>query len=115
MVDDERAALAVIKRQLEELGYRVQSAPGAVEALAAAGRSDAAIDLLVSDVVMPDQSGPELAKALLAIHPNIRILFISGYPGDALKSPLLDPTRNLLSKPFKSESLARKIREILDA
>ena len=65
---------------------------------------------------MPGLSGPELARALLASRPQMRVLFVSGYPDEAMASQgILEPDASFLQKPFTPEILARKIREILDA
>jgi signal transduction histidine kinase/CheY-like chemotaxis protein len=113
LVEDEPAARTLVRRQLERLGYRVTPAANAEEAIALAADPD--IDLLVTDVVMPGLSGPELAQKLRATHPGLPVMFISGNPGQDVSSSLLDPERNLLRKPFRSEALARMIREILSA
>ena len=71
--------------------------------------------MLLTDVVMPGLSGPELARRLMASRPRLRVLYVSGYPDEAMASQgLLEPDASFLQKPFTPETLARRVREILD-
>ena len=69
------------------------------------------IDLLVTDVMMPETSGPEAARAILALRPHLKVLFVSGYSAEQL--PAVGEGTHFLSKPFSREELAQKIREVL--
>jgi two-component system, cell cycle sensor histidine kinase and response regulator CckA len=115
LAEDEDAVRALARETLEGKGYRVLEARNGVEALATA-RSAGWIDLLVTDVVMPQMGGGELARQLQAERPGIKVLFISGYPDDALvRHGVLEGSAPLLPKPFSLTEFARKVREILDA
>ncbi len=115
LVEDDGAVREVSRSALEAKGYRVQAAESAEHAICLV--TDAfAPDLLITDVVMPGESGLELADRLQAEHPELHLLFISGYAEDSvLSNPLVDPLRNLLSKPFTPDQLLRKVREVLDS
>ena len=79
-------------------------------------RSVDGVDLVVTDVMMPRMNGRELRDALLLEHPDLRVLFISGYTGEAIaERGLIDPTMAFLQKPFTVDSLRRKVREVLDS
>jgi PAS domain S-box-containing protein len=105
-------ACAVLRRH----GYRVLEASHGDEALRIVRAHREPIHLLLSDVVMPAMSGPELARLVQGEHPGIRVLFASGYTDDAIVSHgVLDPGVAFLQKPFTPASLLRKIRELLDA
>ncbi len=111
---DEVQVRAVVARVLRGAGYTVLEAADGEEALRLAG-SRGAIDLLVSDVVMPHMGGEDLAGKLRAAHPGLKVLFVSGYTesGGALRGAL-DENMAFLQKPFTPRALAGKIRELLD-
>ena len=115
VVEDEEAVRRMAARTLSLRGYRVLEASDAEQALACEadwGR----IDLLVTDVVMPGAGGRELAAALTALRPGLRLLYISGYTDDEVtRRGLLDAGAPFLEKPFEAEGLARRVREVLDA
>jgi CheY-like chemotaxis protein len=113
VVEDDPDVLALARRTLEEGGYRVLSATDAMEALRL-GR-DTAIDVLLTDIVMPQVSGPELVELFLSVHTQPVIIYMSGYADDALESARLTPTSAFLRKPFTPAMLARTVREALDA
>ncbi|MDO9110030.1 MAG: PAS domain S-box protein [Desulfatirhabdiaceae bacterium] len=99
---------------LEALGYRVMSAETAGKCLELAQDNAAAIDLLLTDVVMPEMSGKELFMRIAEIRPGLRALFMSGYPADIIaQRGVLDADVNFIQKPFSLESLSQKIRQIL--
>jgi CheY-like chemotaxis protein len=104
LVDDEAAVRKVATRILERNGYHVVQAADGVEALALA--ADHAIDLVVSDLVMPRMSGPELAEKLAPVRPGIRVLFVSGY-SQGVVGPRqdVDDGAPLIQKPFSERSL----------
>jgi two-component system, cell cycle sensor histidine kinase and response regulator CckA len=96
-------------------GFKVLSAPDAEEALKIAAAHPGAIQLLVTDVVMPGQNGRVLAERLVASYPGIKVLYISGYNDSFIAGHgILDPGSILLNKPFTEEALIHKVREVLD-
>jgi PAS domain S-box-containing protein len=108
IVDDEAAVRRVAARCLSGLGYRIVEAANGRDALALVNGSAETIDVLVTDVVMPGLSGPELAQALRERAPDLRVLFVSGYAPDALGAG-----QEFLGKPFTGEELATRVRELL--
>jgi len=116
VVEDEPAVLTLSRRALETQGYVVLAASDATAALRIVERHGGTIHLLVTDVVMPGLSGRELADKLAARRPGIRVLYMSGYPGDAVvEHGSLPAGSAFLQKPFSPDSLARKVRDVLDA
>ena len=113
LAEDAGAVRAVTRAILERAGYSILEASTGAEALALARRCTETIHLLVTDVVMPGMSGPALAGELRAVHPEARVLYLSGYAGDELDCGSGLPGR-CLPKPFTPEALARKVREVLD-
>lgn len=108
VVDDEEAVRRFVCRVLERDGYRALAASGPDEALDAVRRPDAPIDLVLTDVQMPRMAGHELVPRLLARRPSLRVLYMSGYAGDA--PPALAP---LLEKPFTAAALVAAVRGAL--
>jgi len=116
VVEDEPAVLALSQRALEAQGYVVLAASDAAAALRVVERHGGTIHLLLTDVVMPGLSGRELADRLRAQRPGIRVLYMSGYPGDAVVQHGTLPSGSaFLQKPFSPDGLARKVRDVLDA
>ena len=116
VVEDEPAVLALSCRALETQGYVVLSASDAEAAQRIVERHGGTIHLLVTDVVMPGLSGRDLADRLATKRPGIRVLYMSGYPGDAVvQHGALPPGSAFLQKPFSPDGLARKVRDVLDA
>ena len=116
VVEDEPAVLALSRRALESQGYVVLAASDANAALRVVERHGGMIHLLLTDVVMPGLSGRELADRLSAQRPGIRVLYMSGYPGDAVVQHGTLPLGSaFLQKPFSPDGLARKVRDVLDA
>jgi CheY-like chemotaxis protein len=108
LVEDEAMVRALARRVLERQGYRVLEAQAADEARRIFDGPDGPeIDLLLSDVVMPGKSGPELAVELQGLRPELNVLFMSGYTGTHL-------TQQGVLKPFHPDALVRRIRRILD-
>jgi PAS domain S-box-containing protein len=116
VVEDNPDVRRLVLRQLRDLGYAVIEAANGPQALQIL-ESDAAIDLLFTDVVMPGgMTGRQLAEAAKGRRPNLRTLFTSGYTEDSiLRLGKLDPGVRLLSKPYRKHELATRIREALDA
>ena len=116
VVEDEPAVLALSQRALETQGYVVLAASDATTALRLVERHGGMIHLLLTDVVMPGMSGRDLAHQLAARRPGTRVLYMSGYPGDAIvQHGEFQPGTAFLQKPFSPDGLARKVREVLDA
>jgi PAS domain S-box-containing protein len=114
-VEDEDAVRATAREVLESNGYTVIEARDGIEALEQSERHPGEIQLLVSDVVMPRMGGGELAQKLTAARPGLRVLFISGYPDDALvRHGVVEHGSSLLQKPFALADFVRKVREVLD-
>ncbi|MCE5263479.1 MAG: PAS domain S-box protein [Deltaproteobacteria bacterium] len=114
VVDDEPALLELSKSVLEAQGYRVLTAGTPGEALRLAGEHAGEIHLLLTDVVMPEMDGRNLAKKMLSLHPNLRRLFMSGYTADAIAHRgVLDEGASFIQKPFSIKELAAKVREAL--
>ncbi|GMU10651.1 hypothetical protein ASNO1_69050 [Corallococcus caeni] len=114
-VEDDADVRATVVELLTELGYRVLRAVDGQSALSIL-QSGVAVDLLFTDVVMPGPvRSPELARQAKALQPDIEVLFTSGYTENAIvHGGRLDPGVNLLSKPYRREDLARKVRALLD-
>jgi CheY-like chemotaxis protein len=115
VVEDDDDVRAYTVGILRELGYKVVEAQDGDGALRLLGGHGVGATMLLTDVVMPRMSGPELAGRAKALHPELRVLFTSGYTRDAImRDDRLDPDVNLLSKPFTYATLAAKVRELLD-
>ena len=114
LVEDTDAVRALAARALESCGYTVLAARSGVEALDLARQHGGAVDLLLTDVVMPGISGPQLAERLAAERPNLCVMYMSGYADDAILQFELDPGTAFLRKPFTPSILARAVREAVD-
>lgn len=115
VVEDDLAVQTAVVDMLVDMGYRVLKAPDALSALTIL-QSGMPVDLLFTDVVMPGAvRSPELARQARILLPNIKVLFTSGYTQNAIvHGGRLDPGVELLSKPYRREDLARKVRHVLD-
>jgi CheY-like chemotaxis protein len=114
LAEDSRGVRAAVRRLLERLGYTVLEAPNGKTAIEIAGHLETKIDLLMTDVVMPEMSGRELAEHFLALRPQARVLYTSGYTDDAvLRHGVLASGVEFIQKPFTPEILARKLRAVL--
>ena len=99
---------------LKNLGYSVIAAATPGEAIRLAREHQGRIDLLMTDVVMPEMNGRDLARNVVSIHPDIRRLFMSGYTADVIAHQgVLDEGVHFLQKPFSQQDLAAKLREAL--
>jgi signal transduction histidine kinase/CheY-like chemotaxis protein len=114
IVEDEPEVLALAADILQARGYTVVSAGGPEEALAWMAQHPGSMDLLLTDVVMPRMSGPELATRIEAMCPGVRVVYMSGYAADASgHHSVFDFGAGFVQKPFTSEDLSRKIRDAL--
>jgi PAS domain S-box-containing protein len=114
VVEDEAPVRYMMKRALEEVGYRVVDAGSASDALNLLSRHTGDVSLLLTDVVMPGQSGRDLADRLGEVIPDIQVLFTSGYTdGDIARRGLLEPGAAFIQKPFTTDALVRAVRERL--
>jgi PAS domain S-box-containing protein len=115
VAEDEPTLLKLIRMMLEELGYTVLTASSPEEAMQLAREHASEIRLLITDVVMPEMSGRDLAERLLALYPHFKSLFMSGYTADIISSHgVLDEKVSFLQKPFSIDDLAEKVREALE-
>jgi len=115
VVEDVAAVRAVTRQMLERQGYRVLEASNGATALSLAQQHQSGIHLLVTDVVMPEVSGRELADQLVQLRPDMKVLFMSGYTDDAIvRHGILQEGIAYLQKPFTPDTLARKVRVVLD-
>jgi hypothetical protein len=112
VVDDERPLRDLVARILTRFGYRVMVAATPHEALQWAENHAETIDLLLTDVVMPDLTGPKLAERFVAIHPETQVLFMCGY-SPAILGASFDP-EHFLQKPFAAKDLLGKVRSLLE-
>ena len=116
LVEDEPAILRMTTMMLERLGYTVVAAKTPGDAISLAHEYTGMIDLLVTDVVMPEMNGRDLAKNILSFYPNLKRLFMSGYTANVIAHHgVLDEGVNFIQKPFSRENLGAKVREVLDA
>jgi two-component system cell cycle sensor histidine kinase/response regulator CckA len=114
LVEDEDIVRNLGVRILGDLGYRIMQARNGAEALALAMGYKERIDLLLTDVVMPGMNGSELATQVVPLHPEMKVLFTSGYTDDAIVDHgVLHEGVSFIGKPFSPERLARKVREVL--
>ena len=118
LVEDEPAILKMTARILESQGYTVYAADTPAEAIRLAGEHASECHLLLTDVIMPEMNGCELAKKLLSLHPHLKCLFMSGYTAQVIFSPGMMKEGahvHFVQKPFTINELANKVRESLDA
>ena len=116
LVEDEEAVRNLTRRLLESGGYTVLQAASAEQALDVSKAHTGRLEMLLTDVILPGLSGPELARQLRGLRPQMRVLYVSGYPDDAMASQgILEAGVSFLQKPFTPETLAHKVREVLDS
>jgi two-component system cell cycle sensor histidine kinase/response regulator CckA len=114
LVEDEEPLRRLCTEFLGQLGYNMLSAANGKEALAVVQSYPDKIDLLITDVLMPELPGPELAQALVAMRPGLKVIFISGYSdGSLAHHGVLKPGTVLVHKPFTIRALTAKLREVL--
>ena len=115
LVEDDESVRNLVRTMLETKGYNVLAAAGADEAERICAAQTGAVDLLLTDVVMPEVNGRVLAERLAAQSPSMRILFMSGYSDEAVyRHGEISPNAAFIEKPFTDRTLARKVREVLD-
>jgi DNA-binding NtrC family response regulator len=114
-VDDDPDVLRLVEAILCRTGFEVIVAAGGQQALEIFRTMEPAPDLLLTDVVMPEMSGPALVEELRALAPELRVLFMSGFDSRQLTQPYVRQGFPLLPKPFTIEHLATKVREVLAA
>lgn len=116
VVEDEPAVRSLVRRVLQKQGYRVIAASNGAEALRMVGAYGGRIHLLLTDVVMPEMGGHDLAERLAPERPDMKILYMSGYAEDAIVvNHVLQPGFAFLPKPFAPDTLAAKVRETLES
>ncbi|MGH7483909.1 MAG: response regulator [Longimicrobiales bacterium] len=114
VVEDHETVRAIARRVLERMGYNVVTAASGTEALELVDGLDAPPDLVISDVIMPGMTGPELCRRLGSRHPGLRVLFTSGYSGEALgRHGVEESGAMFIEKPYTPHALAEKVREAL--
>ncbi len=115
LVEDEPGVRRLVNETLRLHGYTVLEARHGIEALLTGAKHMGPIHLLLTDVVMPQMSGPEVAEKLASVRPEVKVLYMSGYPDHPTFSKGgLDTDRSFLQKPFTPTALAQKVREVLD-
>ena len=118
LVEDADWVRKLARQVLERAGYRVVEASGADEAISIieTSHNGTTVDLVLTDVIMPGMSGNDMSKQLLAMKPDLPVLYMSGYTDDAIvQHGVLEPGINFIQKPFSPDALALKVREVLDA
>ena len=116
LVEDEESVRGLAQKVLEQAGYNVLSATGGDEAVRLCSDQQRSIDLLLTDVVMPETSGKEVAERLNQIVPGINVLFMSGYTDEVIvHHGVLDSNVEFIQKPFTPMALWKKVREVLDS
>ena len=115
-MEDEAAIVAIVARTLARQGYTVLTAGTPAEAIRLASEHAGAIDLLMTDVIMPEMNGWDLAIRLRSLRPQLKCLFMSGYTAEVIASRgMLDEGMQFIQKPFALEGMAVKVRQVLDA
>lgn len=115
LVEDEAAILEVATMMLTEQGYTVLTAATPVAALRLAKEHSGDIQLLMTDVIMPEMNGHDLADKVIAVHPKVKVLFMSGYTADIIAHHgVLEETVHFIQKPFNLADMAAKVRLVLD-
>jgi two-component system, cell cycle sensor histidine kinase and response regulator CckA len=114
VVEDEDAMREVTRRVLTRNGYHVITAVNGLNAIEVAAARQGGIDILVTDVVMPQMLGKEAAERIRALHPGVKVLFMSGYTQGVLDTQgIIETGVNLIEKPFTERSLLAKLHEIM--
>jgi CheY-like chemotaxis protein len=115
VVEDEPSILRLVVDTLQPLGYTLLEASSGPEALRISGSTEGEIDLLLTDVIMPEMNGKELADIIKKSRPSIKILFMSGYTDETvIHHHIMDSTMNFLQKPLTPKKLVSKLSQVLD-
>jgi PAS domain S-box-containing protein len=115
LAEDDEIVRRLVIEVLQRYGYQVLEASSTAEALLIGERHPGPINLLLSDVVMPEMNGPELSSRLQQLRPEMKVLYMSGYTDNAIVlQRMADEARNFIQKPFVPDALVRRVREILD-
>ena len=115
IVEDDDSLRKLARTVLKQRGYKVLEAENGEDALRVSEAHDGPIDLLITDLVMPKMGGKEVAERLQPLYPQMKVIYMSGYPDNAIvHHDVLAPGLNFFEKPFTPEGLARKVREALD-
>jgi CheY-like chemotaxis protein len=116
LVEDEVDVRALIRDMLRVYGYNVVEAEDQQNALELCHRKDLKLDVLLTDVVMPNMSGPELVKAIQRVRPELKVVYMSGHARDRFaRSGIDEETVNFIQKPVMPDALTARLREVLDA
>jgi DNA-binding NtrC family response regulator len=116
LVEDDQRVRKLAAEILSRQGYQVLEASNGGEALLLCEQQERLIHLMLTDLLMPVMSGPELAQRLTPLRPGMKVLYMSGYADNLLSTEgLMDSDVNFIQKPFTVEGLSRKVREVLDA
>jgi len=114
LVEDDEKVRELVRQMLLLQGYKVLETRQSLDAVGVVSKHDGPIDLLLTDVVMPQMSGQELAEQVVALRPGIKVVFMSGYPGGITSQHgMFDPTAFLLQKPFTMDTLGQILRQVL--
>jgi CheY-like chemotaxis protein len=115
LAEDEEVVRKLAREVLEIYGYQVLEAANGGAALLICENHTEPIHLLLTDIIMPEMSGSRLAERLRQLQPAMKVIFLSGYPDDAIvHQGVLDEGTNFIQKPFAPDALARHVREVLD-
>jgi two-component system, cell cycle sensor histidine kinase and response regulator CckA len=115
LVDDDDSVRELIRDLLEMDGYSILEASNAEEATRICQEYDRTIHLMLTDMAMPQTNGRVLAQRIAPLRPKMRLIYMSGYPDVAAQHLILDSSVPFISKPVTSETLSRKVREVLDS
>ena len=115
LVEDDEVVRKLVSEVLDNEGYRLLEAANGVAALSICAQYEERIHLLLTDVIMPEMSGRALADRLVPQHPEMKVLFMSGYTDDVIADHgVLDAGTAFIQKPFAPDVLAKKVRDVLD-
>lgn len=115
LLEDEPSLRLMIRELLEGAGYRVLECASPDDALSAGQSEVSPIHLMLTDVVMPQMTGPQVAERLQALRPQMKVLYMSGYTDDAIaQHGVLKPGTEFMTKPFTTDTVLRRVRDLLD-